>query len=588
MTSAIATDQDGRKRGPGRPRKAPAPKPSTVAHVYTFAGDLCADILTQNRTTARIQWPSARYQKDPVQFFRDVIGVEPWHRQVEIIEAVRDHKRVAVKSGHKVSKSHTAAGIALWFWCSFPDARIVMTSTTARQVDDILWREVRMMRSRAGLCISCKAENVTRATARAQGDPDATEDIEVPCVHSASIGGDCGEMARTGLKSPDFRELKGFTAREAEAVAGISGKNLLYILDEASGIKPEIFEAIEGNRAGGARVVMFSNPTRTTGEFFDAFNDKSEFYSAHTISSEETPNVVFGDDSPEAIPGLAGREWVEEKRKEWGEESPIYLVRVKGEFYDLEEGHIFPIHLVAEAEARWDDTPADGRLWIGYDPSGDGEHSDDAAWAIRRGDKVLRLDAAKGLSHEAQLMRTLGHCKEYRLHDREIPVVVMDSEGKVGAEKRGHFQAHLELQDEPDFELVCIRASDKAHRDPSIFDRQRDVLTGNLFDWIRGGGAIPADAKLAKEMHQIRWVEHVSKGLVKVTPKKEIIKALGRSPDRYDALALCVWEPSVIKNSKPRRKHSTPKEESRAAHRKAMDPYAGQGGGAGGGMDPYG
>jgi hypothetical protein len=35
-----------------------------------------------------------------------------------------------------------------------------------------------------------------------------------------------------------------------------------YLVDEASGVTDEIFEAIEGNRAGGARIAMFSNPTR--------------------------------------------------------------------------------------------------------------------------------------------------------------------------------------------------------------------------------------------------------------------------------------------------------------------------------------
>jgi len=331
-----------------RARIRRAQKAPTSSPLKTFAGDLRAHLAPALRLATSVSWPSPKYRDRPTAFFRDVLGVEPWARQVEVIEAVRDHKRVAVKSGHKVSKSHTAAGIALWFWCSFDDARVVMTSTTSRQVDDILWRETRMMRARAGLCVTCKAANEEHADARARGE--LVEDVEPPCVHSAMIGGEIGDMARTGLKSDDFREIKGFTAREAEAVAGISGRHLLYILDEASGIKPEIFEAIEGNRAGGARVVMFSNPTKTSGEFFDAFNSKERFYSTHTISSEETPNATYGDDDERAIPGLATREWIEEKKQEWGEDSALYAVRVKGEFVELEEGKVFSIHAIAESE----------------------------------------------------------------------------------------------------------------------------------------------------------------------------------------------------------------------------------------------
>lgn len=546
--------------------------------VRTFAGDLHGDLAAQLATRSRISWPSTKYRDDPVRFFREVLGVEPWHKQVEIIEAVRDHKRVAVKSGHKVSKSHTAAGIALWFWCSYPDARVVMTSTTSRQVDDILWRETRMMRARAGVCTSCKRENEDRAERRGNGE--LVEDIEAPCPHSHHIGGEIGELARTGLKSEDFREIKGFTAREAEAVAGISGRHLLYILDEASGIKPEIFEAIEGNRAGGARVIMFSNPTRTSGEFYDAFNSKARFYSTHTISSEETPNVVHGDDDERAIPGLATREWVEEKEDEWGRDSAMFKVRVLGEFCELEEGKVFSIHAIAESEARWSSTPASGRLFIGYDPSGDGPAGDEAVWYSRRGLRSLGLFAQRGLSKQAQLMHTLGICRQHR-REREIPVVVMDREGKVGAEVYGHFRAYLDARDEPEFELIGIRASDKAHRTPLVYDRQRDELAGNLLGWLNDGGAIMSDAKLAAEMHVLEWREQTT-GRVKITPKKEIKKELGRSPDRYDALALCVWEPTVIKDGKPPRKSTTP-QGARAPERRRMDPYA-----AADAIDPYG
>src|SRR5690606_35865340 len=123
-----------------------------------------------------------------------------------ILEAVRDHQRVAVSSGHKCGKSMSAAILSLWYYCSFPNARAIMSSTTARQVDQILWRELKMVRTRGGKCVACKA-----------ADPEDRK-IARPCPHSALIEGDIGELARTGLKSPDFREVFGFTAREAEAV----------------------------------------------------------------------------------------------------------------------------------------------------------------------------------------------------------------------------------------------------------------------------------------------------------------------------------------------------------------------------------
>ncbi|HYG67931.1 MAG TPA: hypothetical protein VD838_09735, partial [Anaeromyxobacteraceae bacterium] len=110
------------------------------------------------RAGERIKWPSSKYRDDPVAFAHDILGVEPWSKQVEILEAVRDHKRVAIRSGHKTGKSNSAGILALWFYCSWPDARVVMSSTTSRQVDTILWRELSMLRSRGGRCLECKRE----------------------------------------------------------------------------------------------------------------------------------------------------------------------------------------------------------------------------------------------------------------------------------------------------------------------------------------------------------------------------------------------------------------------------------------------
>jgi hypothetical protein len=540
VTTSIAEEVVSRKR--------------SAPEARTLSDDFLADLREQLDAAVRIRFPSDVYKGDPVKFCRDILGVEPWHKQVEILEAVRDFDRVAVVSGHKIGKSMSAAMVALWFYCSYRDARVVMTSTTSRQVDQILWRELKMLRARGSRCVDCKRE-----------DPDQHRILR-PCPHSTLIEGDIGELARTGLKSTDFREIVGFTAREAEAVAGISGSNLLYVADEASGIPEEIFEAMEGNRAGGARIAMFSNGTRNKGEFFEAFHSKAKYYKTIQVSCEESPNVVEGRN---VIPGLATRDWVELKKEEWGEHSPMYIVRVKGGFALHEDGKIFSIHAIGEAEKRWHEAPEQGRLFIGLDPAGESGSGDETVYAIRRGLKVLRLVAHLGLSEEAHVVHLLSLIKTHKL-PRETPVAVVDREGSVGSKVaialRNYADAHPGT-----FELVTVRASDRAVRQPAVYDRLRDELTANLEAWMRDGGAIPEDAKLALELHQPEWIQNVN-GRVKVTPKTEIRKAIGRSPDRYDAVALSAWEPLSLKEGAPPPPatdvHGAPPSSS-------MDPYAG-------------
>src|SRR5579859_2959380 len=404
---------------------------------------------------AAIVWPSDKYRDDPVAFGREVLGVEPWAKQIELLEAVRSCDRVAVAAGHKVSKSHTAAWIAAWYYCSFPDARVVLSSSTSRQVDQILWRELRMMLARSGRCVACRS------------NPRAPR----PCPHSALVDGDMHELARSGLKAVDFREITGFTAREAEAVAGVSGKNLLYIVDEASGVDDLIFEAIEGNRAGGARIVLFSNPTQTSGEFFEAFHAKSKFYKTLSISSEDSPNVIEGRD---IIPGLATRAWVEEKKQEWGPESALFKIRVKGQFVLDETGRVLSVHDIAEAEKRWAETAAEGRLQIGIDPAGPATGGDETAMAPRRGQKVLSVLTWSGLDEAGILVNLLGVIKEHRVGG-EVPIVLLDREGPVGWKVYKYLRDYAESH-HGSFIVVGIRASDGARREPLNYGRTRDEL----------------------------------------------------------------------------------------------------------------
>lgn len=550
MTSSTATEVDRRRKRRDEP-----------AELMTFSGSLAACIRAAQHTVANVnmRFPSPRYQAEPVRFFKEVLGVQPWSRQIEIIEAVRDHTRTAVASGHKVSKSHTAAGIALWFYCSFADARVIMSSTTARQVDQILWRETRMMHARAGRCLDCKAD-----------DPEQLR-IPRPCPHSAVIEGVMGDLARTGLRAPDFREIVGFTAREAEAVAGISGSHLLYILDEASGIPEIIHEAIAGNMAGGGRVVMFGNPTRNDGEFFDAFHSKSKFYHCIRVSSEETPNVITGRN---VIPGLATREWIEEKKLEWGEDSPLYRIRVRGEFATNEAGRIFSVYAIEQAEIRWYTTPEAGRLYIGVDPAGETNTGDEILFAARRGLKCMSLHPHRGITADMIVTHLVRLITELRL-PREVPVIVIDAEGPIGIKVGRKLAAYLDRY--PDtFELVRVFASNRAMREPQAYERVRDELAANLEAWMRDGGAIPEDAKLAAELHALEWIEQAN-GRLKCTPKDVVRKLLDRSPDRYDALALSAWEPLSLRVAKP-----LPAGTGAAAnsgddmldHERTFDPYA--------------
>ena len=57
-----------------------------------------------------------RYADDPVGFVRDVLGEAgmPYSKQVEMLEAIVQHRRVSVVGANSAGKDWTAARAVLW------------------------------------------------------------------------------------------------------------------------------------------------------------------------------------------------------------------------------------------------------------------------------------------------------------------------------------------------------------------------------------------------------------------------------------------------------------------------------------------
>ena len=531
-------------------------KRKTLIDDFTESLKILVDELTS------LSWPSMKYSKNPVKFCHDILGFDPWEKQREVMNAVVKYPLVTVKSGHRIGKSWLAAALALWFYSTFPDARVIGTGPTSTNVQGVLWRAIRQLHTRSGRCLQCTLK-----------DPDGPR----PCEHSTIIDSKPADRAGTGLVSNDFREIKGYTVRDVEAITGTAGQSLFFIMDEASGVPDQIFEGLEGNRAGWTeeagvivRMLLIGNPTRTVGEFYESHEHprKKLVYHRVTISSRDTPNVIA---KRNIIPGLATHYWVEQMVAKYGEDSAFVKVRVDGEFPTGEDGKAFPIALITEAEQRWHETEATGFLQIGLDPAGESGTGDQTGIVARRGQKIIALRRYRGLNEQAHCVHLMDLIEELREHPREKAIVVIDSEGKVGWDTYVYLRQVANRKDST-FELYRVRASDKAFREPLTFDRVRDELVHNLYLWLRGGGALIEDEQLETELHAVEWDN--TTGKLKITPKKKLRNILGRSPDSFDALALSCWP--VLSEE------TAEEEEEEEEDFMDLDPYADDG------IDPYG
>lgn len=470
------------------------------------------------------------YTNDPVGYARERLGVETvWNRQAEFLEAVRDHDRVSYCGAHKLSKSFSFAILACWWYETRDDARVVMSSTTARQVNAVLWREFRRMVARTN----------KRAT-KGECQP---------------ILGRCSELPANGLKSEDAsnpREVVGYTARDAESAAGTSSANILYLLDECTGIGDPIFEAIDGNAAGDAKIVMASNPTKTSGRFYESQKVKTiekigkDGWKALQVSALESPNVIAGE---KLIPGLATRAWVERMRAEWGEDSPQFKIRVLGEFVHGQDGQAIPVHLITAGQQAWEAAEADpdfrdeGLLSIGLDPAGDGVKGDESALAVRRGMRVLSIATVRGKTEKELAEWAIATLREHRKSRDPRPRIVVDAGGGIGTRVVGNLHAHLDNHRDA-FDVIALDSGKVAWGNEDCHSI-RAALWWETRTFLDNGGAIPEDAKLARELNAPALFMVAGKDQRErydVTDKKVIRQQIGRSPDRADAVNLSCWQ----------------------------------------------
>ncbi|MVN86828.1 hypothetical protein GO986_08635 [Deinococcus sp. HMF7620] len=473
--------------------------------------------------------PFLRYQNDPVGFATEVLGLTIWDAMKRILTAVVTSRRVSVRSGHKVSKSTTAAVIGLWRVYCRPDSRTVLSAPTSRQVRIIIWKEVRRLHSKA------------RLPGRMPLDPGSG------FVHGES-------------------ELFGFSTDEPEKMAGVSGADLQFIIDEASGVDEGIFEAIEGNLAGGASLLLISNPTQVSGTFYDSHTTKRHLWNTIHISSEDTPNVISGEI---LIPGLATRDWVQEKKLDWGEDSPLFQVRVRGNFPTQAENTVIGLGLVEAARARFDaqDQGPTGAFTLGVDVARFGDDSTVLQPLFGKQPIAPRVHAKQ------DNVEVAGHVMDFveelrATHDYPVtagPVRVKIDDLGNGSGVTDHLR-HSKRARELGLTILPITVSEAATSEG--YSKLRDQLWFALRNWLKEGGQLPPDSHLEGELVAVKY-SFDAQGRSKVEKKEDLKKRMGRSPDRADALALAIYDPPAIEKPTATGMHAVAKAALRAAERAA-------------------
>lgn len=457
------------------------------------------------------------YKSNPALWAKERAGLELWSGQRTIITSVRDHRQTAVQSCHEIGKSFSAALTSCW-WIDVHapgEAFVVTTAPSDKQVKAILWREINRLHSKLGLV----------------GRTNLSEWY---------IG---KELVAFGRKPADY---------DPTAFQGLHARFMLVVLDEACGIPKELWDAASSLTANvHGRTLAIGNPDDEHSEFAaNCLRDPN--WHTIKIGYRDTPNFTGEPISESLSELLIGPDWVEERRQKWGEDSALFISKCNGEFPRGQSPYIV-IPLYMAENCRWVDLGADPHdVVAGLDIGAGGDRT------------ILRERRGPKLGREAQFvdsdpMKTIGMVVE-KIVEWGVQKVIYDTIGigwALGGRLKELSSVHnpagaLRGETTHSAEVAAFNAAETP-RDPKKFLNKRAEMWWHGRELSRLGlwDLEEADDDVIGELTAPLYELMDSSGRIKIERKDEIIKRLGQSPDRADAV-LMAYYPLVTEVQMPK------------------------------------
>lgn len=404
--------------------------------------------------------------------------------------------------------THIAARVLLWFMYTRAPAICLTTAPKLVQVRDLLWARVRAAYGQArvplpGRCILTRLEPIAM--------------------------------------DPEWFAV-GHTARETEAFSGYHESEILIILDEAPGVPIPVWDGVEGMMSGvNVRLLCIGNPVERSGPFYQGC--RSSLTNTIQISAYDHPNVAR---QKVIYPKAVAPGWPEERRVAWGEDHPLYLSRVKGEFPDEGEDSLIPLSWVQAAVGR--EVVTKGRTATACDVARFGV--DETVIGHVVGGLYEQLEMYTGKS----TTRTAGRLVRWA---RQSDVLVIDDVGVGGGVTDTVMDEVTEQLSarEAEEKIMPVNAGARPTRDGSdefddlgsemawtlreaFEESYKAVMSGK--DDPSKGLSIPDDDVLIEQLTSRRY-DFTRKGKIKVESKKDMRARGEASPDRADTLTMAWW-----------------------------------------------
>lgn len=465
--------------------------------------------------------PYALWIDDPAGFVTDVLDEFVWSKQRLIMDTVVKDRRTVAVASHGPGKTHSAARICAWWIAVHPlgEAKFISTAPTGRQVKNILW------------------PHIHKVHAKAQLDGYLNQISWV--VDQETLG--------YGFSPSHHNE---------SAVQGFHAPYLLIIVDEAGGIPMQLGRNLDALMTGeNTRLLAIGNPpTDSEGSWFETIAKSDQWTNIH-ISAFDSPNFTGEPCPPEIAMNLVDQRWVDDIRKEYGEDDPYYVARVLAQFPGSSSRRVIPVAWAEAAQVaagEVDETePESDWQRLGVDVAGGG--GDEMAVAHLDGWRVRIAEVWSGSDTADQVInaeRVLEHIRRaegiqaQRGFNTKRVRVKVDANG-VGA-GTADVLTRMGKDGRHGADIVHVMAGEAA-TDKGRFANRRAECWWATREVLRDGTLrLEVSEKEIRQLTAPSFTDHTSGGRI-VIESKEAMKRRGvPSPDRADAICLAVYEPVPV------------------------------------------
>ncbi len=417
----------------------------------------------------------------PSAFASNVLGINlyDWQRKVLRDLEPRDC-RVALRAANGSGKTSTViSSILIWHALVYPRSIAVTTAGVFRQVESQLWPSLRNHIAKLG-----GAWEVTSG--------------EIRYLHPN------GNTSRIiGYSATDPGRAEGWHAEDHEY------HPLLMVVDEAKTVADPLFEAI--SRCQPTRLLIASSPGGTSGAFYRAFTKEANMWQKHAVTAFDCPHITQAQ--------------IDEVTQRYGEKHPLTRSMIYGEFVDI--GLESLVISLTQLQNCYNTPPRfrPGVRIAGVDFAAGGDQN---VICISDGNKILPMIAWREKDTMAAVGRFIVEFKKAGLEANNIY-----------ADASGMGMVMCDALAESGWVVNRVNFGATAYDNNAYTNRSAEMWYGMAKKIEDAEIILPEDEDLTAQLTCRRTITN-SKGKLGVE-SKDSMRARGiASPDRADALALCL------------------------------------------------